>query len=84
MPIRYANRHWLPTARPTSAASQMPRMLVAWKIPEAWARAWAGKTSATKAAATAHSPPTPSATRNRSTATCQISVAKYVSPENIE
>ena len=53
-------------------------------MPDARGRAAAGNTSATRAAATAHSPPTPMATRNRRTATCQSSVAKYVSPENTE
>ena len=57
---------------------------MAWKIPEAWARDRVEKTSATNAAATAHSPPTPRATRNRRAATCQSSVAKYVRPEKIE
>ena len=57
---------------------------MAWKIPEPVPGRAAGKTSATSVAATAHSPPTPSATRNRSTATCHSSVAKYVSPEKTE
>lgn len=59
-------------------------MLVLWKMPDMCARARAGTTSATSAAATAHSPPTPMATRNRSAPTCQTSVTKYVRPEKIE
>src|SRR6266699_5655163 len=83
-PTRNAYRQFAPTARPASVAIQVPSTLVAWKIPEACARAFEGKTSATRLAATAHSPPTPIATRKRSAATCPNDCAKKVSPEKIE
>lgn len=83
-PTRYAYRHSAPTASHARAASHAPSTLVAWEMPEACARARGGNTSDTSAAATAHSPPTPSATRNRSTATCHSSVVKYVRSEKTE
>src|SRR6266576_1584918 len=48
----------------------VPRMLEPWKIAPDQARALGGKTSATRALATAHSPPVPSATRKRKATTC--------------
>src|SRR5947207_11092770 len=45
-------------------------MLEPWKIAPDHARAFGGKTSATRALATAHSPPVPKATRKRRTTTC--------------
>jgi len=66
------------------AASHVPTTDEAWKMLEAWARAFFGKTSETSAAATAHSPPTPMATRKRSAVTCQRSVAKKVRAEKTE
>ena len=77
-------RHSLPTCMAVSVAIQVPMTPVAWKMPPACVRACLGKISATSAAATAHSPPTPMATRKRNTPTCQSSVAKYVRPEKIE
>ena len=43
-----------------------------------------GITSATIALATAHSPPTPIATKNRNTTMCHASVAKAVTEVNTE
>ena len=67
VPTRNPQRHWSGSLRtmPVTAASVTPRTLDAWKIAEAYGRARSGKVSATSAAATAHSPPVPSATRNR-------------------
>src|SRR3954451_3856509 len=65
-------------------ARTVPSELVAWKIPDACVRACAGKTSATRLAATAHSPPTPIATRKRNTPTSASECAKYVNPDEKE
>ena len=69
---------------PVTDARPTPITLVAWNRPDAAARARVGNVSATSAAATAHSPPVPIATRNRSTWTCQRVWTKYVSAEKIE
>ena len=55
---------------PAATAIKVPKTLVAWKIASDQARARVGNISATSALATAHSPPTPMATRKRNIAMC--------------
>ena len=72
-----------PPAPPPRRAT-CPRTLVPWKIPPARGPARRGTPRPPSDAATAHSPPTPIATRNRRPPPATASVAKHVSPEKTE
>ena len=82
MPIKNTSRHWCgpATTIDTSAATTTPPMPEAWKTPPATAGALGGKTSATSAVATAHSPATPTATKNRRTTIFAGAGGKVVQP----
>ena len=55
---------------PTATAKYVPKTLDAWKMLDILARARFGTASSTIALATAHSPPTPKATKKRKPARC--------------